>query len=292
LTLNVGSTIKRGFAPFSTPIKSKLGVVILASANASVPEAAMLIAWAATCAEDGFLTSKANVYVVPDTRVSPVSTVSVNVPELQAPLPCVVPFENIVSPSFPLSMRVMGLTATAFVSPVIVTTAASELPGFCVKFASETIVTVIVFSCPARGLLWPMFFVVKLAEWTFEQQQHNIRTKNTTCKRKEHLIFGRLDWNVDRKKDTNRIVNDTIVNEFCELLWPMLFATKLEAGTIEQQKLDKRGKNMKKNVNGRLAIGRLKWHGTRNFDKCSNVNHVTVQNMDVSMTFFESSPQF
>ena len=205
-------------------------MVILASANASVPEAAMLIAWAATCAEDGFLTSKANVYDVPDVRVSPVSTVRVNVPELQAPLPDVVLTENMVSPSFPLSMRIMGLEATAFVSPVIVTTA---LPGFCVKFASDTIVTVIVFSCPARGLLWPMFFVVKLAAWTFEQQQHNIRTKNATCKRKVHLIFGRLDWNVDREKNTNRMVNDTIVIEILELLWPMLFATKLEAGTIE-----------------------------------------------------------
>ena len=138
-------------------------------------------------------------------------------PEFQAPVPCVVPSENIVSPSFPLSMRVMELKATpVFVSPVIVTTE----PFVCAKFASVTIVTVIVFSCPARGLLWPIFFVVKLAAWTFEQQQHNIRTKNTTCTRKELLIVGRLDWNADRKKDTNRIANDTIVNEFRELNVP------------------------------------------------------------------------
>jgi len=108
----------------------------------------------------------------------------------------------------------MELEATAPVRPVIVTT---ELPGVCSKFASVTIVTVIVFGCPARGLLWPIFFVVKLAASTFEQQQHNIRTKNTTCTRKELFIFGRLDWNADRKKDTNRIANDTIVNEFREL---------------------------------------------------------------------------
>ena len=111
----------------------------------------------------------------------------------------------------------MGPEATtAPVSPVIVTT---EVP-VCVKFSSGTIVTLIVFSCPARGLLWTIFFVVKVAAWTFEQQQQNIRTKKMTCQRKARLIFGCLDWNVDRRKDTNRMVNDTIVNEFCELSVP------------------------------------------------------------------------
>jgi hypothetical protein len=61
------------------------------------------------------------------------------------------------SPSSPLSMRVMGVEATAFESPVIVTTDISV----AVKFVSVAIVTVIVFNCPARGLLWPIFFVVK-----------------------------------------------------------------------------------------------------------------------------------
>ena len=55
-------------------------------------------------------------------------------------------------------MRVMGVEATAFESPVIVTTELSVAD----KFASVTIVTVIVFDCPARGLLWLIFFVVKV----------------------------------------------------------------------------------------------------------------------------------
>ena len=142
-------------------------------------------------------------------------------PELQAPFDAVVPSENFAA-SVPVSS--MGLEATAFVSPVIVTT---EQPGVCSKFESVTIVTVIVFSCPARGLLWPMFFVVQLAAWTFEQQQQN---KKTTCQRKELFIFGRLDWNADRKKDTSRIANDTIVNEFRELNVPKACPTVSSIG--------------------------------------------------------------
>ena len=58
--------------PFVTPIKIELGVVILAAANEfAVLEAAMLIA-GANCAEEGFVTVNANVYVVPDNRVNPV----------------------------------------------------------------------------------------------------------------------------------------------------------------------------------------------------------------------------
>ena len=71
MTLNVGTTIKSGFAPFVTPIKSELGVVILAAANDAVPDAAMPIA-GADCADEGFVTAKANEYVVPDNRVDPV----------------------------------------------------------------------------------------------------------------------------------------------------------------------------------------------------------------------------
>ncbi len=81
-----------------------------------------------------------------------------------------IPSEKMVSPAFPLSMRVMGLEAIAFDSPVIVTT---EL-FVAAKSVSVTIVTVIVFDCPARGLLWPIFFVVKDA---VEQQKHNISAK-------------------------------------------------------------------------------------------------------------------
>ena len=69
--MNVGTTIKRGFVPFVTPIRFELGVVILAAANEAVPEASMLIT-GATCADDGFVTANANVYGVPDDRVNPV----------------------------------------------------------------------------------------------------------------------------------------------------------------------------------------------------------------------------
>ena len=71
MTLNVDTTIKRGFAPFVTPIKFELGVVILAAANDAVPEASTLIC-GADCADEGFVTANANVYVVPDDRVNPV----------------------------------------------------------------------------------------------------------------------------------------------------------------------------------------------------------------------------
>ena len=70
--MNVGTTIKRGFVPFVTPIRFELGVVILAAANEfAVPEASMLIT-GATCADEGFVTANANVYGVPDDRVNPV----------------------------------------------------------------------------------------------------------------------------------------------------------------------------------------------------------------------------
>jgi hypothetical protein len=48
---------------------------------------------------EGFVTSKPNVYVV--SAVMDPTTVKVNVPELQAPFPCVDPSEKMVSPSFP-----------------------------------------------------------------------------------------------------------------------------------------------------------------------------------------------
>jgi len=61
-----------------------------------------------------------------------------------------------------------------------------------------------------------MFAVVKVA-WTLEQKQHNKRNMNTSCQRKERLIIWRLDWNSDRRKDTKRMVNDTIVNEWAKM---------------------------------------------------------------------------
>jgi hypothetical protein len=70
--LNTGTTIKRGSVPFVTPIKFELGVVILAAANeCSVLDASMLMS-GANCAEEGFVTVNANVYIVPDNRAIPV----------------------------------------------------------------------------------------------------------------------------------------------------------------------------------------------------------------------------
>ena len=69
-------------------------------------------------------------------------------------------------------MRVMGLEAIALDSPVIVTT---EL-FVAAKSASVTIVTVIVFDCPAKGLLWLIFFVVKDAARTGEHQKLDINS--------------------------------------------------------------------------------------------------------------------
>jgi hypothetical protein len=71
LTLKAGTTIKRGSAPFATPIKVDPLLIILSAANDPEPDAAILIAGAA-CVEEGFVTTKANVYVVPDVRVNPV----------------------------------------------------------------------------------------------------------------------------------------------------------------------------------------------------------------------------
>ncbi len=64
-------------------------------------------------------------------------------------------------------MRVMGLEAIAFDSPVIVTTSAAE------RFVSVTIVTEMVFDPPVTGLLWTIVLVVKFAALTLEQQRYN-----------------------------------------------------------------------------------------------------------------------
>jgi hypothetical protein len=75
-----------------------------------------------------------------------------------------------------------------------------------------------------QAMPWHVALVVaKSRALTVEQQKllmFNISTKKTTCKRKELLIFGRLDWNLDQKNDTSRIANQTIVNELRELHSP------------------------------------------------------------------------
>ena len=80
--------------------------------------------------------------------VAPLRIVSVKIPGLHAPLPCVVPSEKIVSPSLPASRSVTGFVATAPVSPDMVTTefAAAD------NDVSVTKVTVMVFVPVASGL--------------------------------------------------------------------------------------------------------------------------------------------
>ena len=79
------------------------------------------------------------------------------------------------------------------------------------------------------------------------------------------------------------------------ILWPIIFVIKLAAVVIEQQKLNSNSRVMTIMVKMKrrlLTIGRLKLHGNRNSDKCSKINHIFFQNIDVSTSFFESSPQF
>jgi len=148
LVIKIGTTIKRGLAPFVTPNTSASGAVIAAETTNSVPDAATFIIGEG-CAKRGFVILKENVYVVPDTSVNPARTFKVNMPELHAPVPCVVPSENMVSPSLPAYASAMGLVAVAFDIPEMVTTELSE----DVKFALLTRVTVNVLDDPGRGLL-------------------------------------------------------------------------------------------------------------------------------------------
>jgi len=60
LVLKIGTTTKRGLAPFNTPYTFVLDAVIATDAKICVPDASMLIVGEA-CAEDGFVISKENV---------------------------------------------------------------------------------------------------------------------------------------------------------------------------------------------------------------------------------------
>ena len=84
--------------------------------------------------------------------VLPVCTVSLSVPELNAPLPCVAPSENRSAPLFPTLVSARLGVSGAFVSPDIVTTELSV----AAKYQFVWIVTVMVFDSPASGLLWPI----------------------------------------------------------------------------------------------------------------------------------------
>lgn len=112
-------------------------------------------------------------------------------------MPCVVPFEKSVSPSLPACTRVTGLVAAALDNPEIVI---AELFK-AAKSASATRVTVIKFSPPARGLVCPTAFVVKLAALTVEQKKLIESRRNVTKMAKECLRAGRLNGFIKRKRD-------------------------------------------------------------------------------------------
>jgi len=120
------------------------------------PEAAMFTVGDVVAAA-GIVTLNLNVYVVRAARLPPAFTVRVRNPGLHAPLPCVTPFENDISPSSPASRSVTVFVATAPVSPEIVT----EEFAVAVNPVSVTTVTVIVFVAPVTGLLWPIALLVK-----------------------------------------------------------------------------------------------------------------------------------
>ena len=118
LVVKVGTTTSRAFAPSVTPYRPVPGCAMALDAIVPDPDASMLTA-GAVCAESGLVTTKLNVYVTPAATVCPVCTVSVRVPELNAPLDCVEPSENSNSPSSPASTSVTGLVASALSSPAV-----------------------------------------------------------------------------------------------------------------------------------------------------------------------------
>jgi hypothetical protein len=97
--------------------------------NTAVPEAAMVTVVAFRSA-DGLVIVNENAYCVPASTVWAVWTVSVKVPELNAPVACVEPFPNRLAPLFSTLVSARLATSAAFVSPEIVTT---ELCVACAK---------------------------------------------------------------------------------------------------------------------------------------------------------------
>jgi len=156
LVLKTGTRTSKGFVPLATPYSGVPGFVIALDAMEADPEAAMFTVGDVVVAA-GFVILNPNVYVVPAARLPPLFTVKVSVPELHAPLPCVTPSENDISPSSPASRSVTGFVATAPVSPEIVT----EELATAVNSVSVTTVTVILLDAPAIGLLWPIALLVK-----------------------------------------------------------------------------------------------------------------------------------
>jgi hypothetical protein len=159
-TLHLGSATFRGLPPSVSPYTSAVSVVMAADANGAVPDAAMLTV-PASCALDGLVIVNENAYCVPASTVLPVCTVSLSVPELKAPFPCVAPSENRSAPLFPTLVSTRLGVSGAFVIPDIVTTELSV----AAKYQFVWIVTVMVFDSPASGLLWPILRTSNSGAW-------------------------------------------------------------------------------------------------------------------------------
>ena len=136
--LNVGMTTLSGAKPPLMPYLSPVALTIAADDIVADPDAVTLIV-GDVLALEGFVTSKPNVYVVPAVMFP--TTVKVSVPELQAPFPVVLPFEKVISPSSPASIRSTVAGADAPASPDMVTLELSA----SFNVVSVTSVTVILF---------------------------------------------------------------------------------------------------------------------------------------------------
>ena len=161
MVVNVGTTIKRGLSPFSTPSSAVVDSVIAALANAIFelvgPEASMLgVAIEAICAEAGFVTTKVITTSAAGVICWLLATVRVNflLPSSQAAvnfaLSVVPPVGRVISPAL----------ALAPASPVIVTIEVAPSSTFALS------VTVIVLLALFTGVLWAIFLVVNVGTIT------------------------------------------------------------------------------------------------------------------------------
>ncbi len=151
--VNVGTTTRIGFAPNDTPSRFVPGTVIAVVPIVAEPDAAMLIVAASRFAFPdatvGFTTLKVNTKSSPAASFCPNLTVRVSDVLDQIPVNFVSAFVE----------RLRGVAAVALVNPEIVSAEEAE----CVKSTIGLSVTVIVLVAPARGVLWPIFMVVKTA---------------------------------------------------------------------------------------------------------------------------------
>jgi hypothetical protein len=146
LTLNVGTTINRGCAPFVTPIKSEsasLGFSIAATGIKSTPLASVADTLTAgdDCAVAGFVKLNVTTQAVPD-FVPPDAAVSTSCPKLSVHEPVVPRRLNV-----DVTAKLAGPAVPMPVSPVIVTVEPSVRSTSALRF------TVNVLAAPDTGVL-------------------------------------------------------------------------------------------------------------------------------------------